>query len=57
MKRSLGKDKREWANNIAHEAEHAAKHGHMKYVYDAMRKLCSEPPKKIDIVRNNQARC
>ena len=41
MKRSLRKDKREWANSTAHEAEHAAKHGQMKDVYDAMRKLCT----------------
>ena len=43
----MRKDKREWADNIAQEAEHAAKHGQMKGVYDATRKLCSEPPKKL----------
>ena len=53
MKKSLRKDKREWANNIVQEAEDAAKCGQMKDVYDATRRLCSEPPKKIDMVRNN----
>lgn len=52
VKRSLRKDKREWANNIAREAEDAAKHGQMKSVYDATRRLCSEPSKRIDAVRN-----
>ena len=50
----MRKDKREWANNIAQEAEDAAKCGQMKGVYDATRRLCSEPPKKIDMVRNNE---
>ena len=53
VKRSLRKDKREWTNNTAQEAEHAAKYGQMKGVHDATRKLCNEPPKKIDMVRNN----
>ena len=43
-----------WDNNIAQEAEDAAKCGQMKGVYDATRRLCSEPPKKIDMVRNNE---
>ena len=54
VKKSLRKDKREWTNNIAQEAEDAAKCGQMKGVYDATRRLCSEPPKKIDMVRNNE---
>ena len=54
MKKSLRKDKRERANNIAQEAEDAAKCGQMKGVYDATRRLCSESPKKIGMVRNNE---
>ena len=54
VKRSLRKDKSEWASCIAQEAEDAAKCGQIKDVYDATRRLCSEPPKKIDMVRNNQ---
>ena len=54
VKKSLRKDKREWANNIAQEAEDAAKCGQIKDVYDATRRLCSEPPKKIDMVRNSE---
>ena len=52
VKRSLRKDKRAWDNNIAQEAEDVARRGQMKSVYDATRRLCSEPPKKIDEVRN-----
>ena len=54
VKKSLRKDKREWANNIAKEAEDAAKCGQMKDVYNATRRLCCEPPKKIDVVRNKE---
>ena len=50
----MRKDKREWANNIAQEAEDAAKCGQMKDVYDATKRLCSELPKKIDMVRSNE---
>ena len=39
---------------MAQEAEDAAKCGQMKDVYDATRRLCSEPPKKIDVVRSNE---
>lgn len=52
VKRSLRKDKRARANNITQEAKDAAKCGQMRSVYDATRRLCSEPPKKIDAVRN-----
>ena len=52
VKRSLRKDKRVWANNIAQEAEDAAKRVQMKSVYDATRRPCSEPLKKIGAVRN-----
>ena len=52
VKRSLRKDKRAWANNFAQEAEDAAKRGKMKSAYDATRRLCSEPLKKIDAVKN-----
>ena len=56
VKRSLKRDKREWANGIAQEAENAAKLGQMKGVYDATRKLCNQPPKKIDMVRNKDGK-
>lgn len=52
VKRSLRKDKRARANNITQEAKDAAKRGQMRSVYDATRRLCSEPPNKIDAVRN-----
>ncbi len=52
MQKSLRKDKREWANNIAQEAVDAPNCGQMKDVYDATRRLCCEPPKEIDMVRN-----
>ena len=45
VKFSPRKDKRKWANNIAQEAEDAARQGEMKGVYEATRKLCNERPK------------
>ena len=56
VKRSLKRDKREWANGIAQEAENAAKLGQMKGVYDATWKLYNELPKKIDMVRNKDGK-
>ena len=53
VKRSLRKGKRAWANSTAKEAEDAEERGQMKSVYDATRRLCSEPPKKLDAARNN----
>ena len=45
LKNSTQKGKGEWTNNIAHSVQ-------MKGVYEATRRLCSEPPKRIDMVRN-----
>ena len=56
VKRSLRKDKRQWANDIAKEAESAAKLGNMKGVYDATRKLCNDRPKNITMVKDREGR-
>ena len=51
VERSARKDKREWAERIAREAEEAASHGNMKGVYEASKKLCNEKPRHIDMVK------
>ena len=51
VKRSLRRDKREWAYDIAKEAENAANVGNMKGVYNATRKLCNDRPKNITMVK------
>ena len=56
VKSSLRKDKREWANNIALEAEDAARQGQMKGVYEATRKLCNERPKRVDMVKDREGK-
>ena len=56
VKRSLRRDKREWANDIAKEAEGAAAVGNMKGVYDATRKLCNDRPKNITMVKDKEGR-
>ena len=53
---SLRKDKREWANNIAQEAEDAARQGQMKGVHEATRKLCNERPKRVDMVKDREGK-
>jgi len=53
IKRSLRKDKRDWVNNVAQEAEDAARPGQMKGVYEATRRLCNERPKKVAMVKGN----
>ena len=56
VKSSLRKDKREWANNIAQEAEDAARQGEVKGVYEATRKLCNERPKRVDMVKDREGK-
>ena len=56
VKCSLRKDKREWANSIAQEAEDAARQGQMKGVYEATRKLCNEKPKRVDMVKDREGK-
>ena len=53
VKRSTRQDKRNWADNIAKEAQDAAEMGQMKTVYEATRKLCNDFPKKIGMVKDN----
>ena len=52
VKRSGRKDKREWAEHIAREAENAASQGNMKGVYEATKKLCNEKPRHVDMVKD-----
>ena len=52
VKRSVRKDKREWAEHIAREAENAASQGNIKGVYEATKKLCNEKPRHNDMVRD-----
>ena len=56
VKSSLRKDKREWSNNIAQEAEDAARQGEMKGVYEATKKLCNERPKRVDMVKDREGK-
>ena len=56
VKSRLRKDYLEWANNIAQEAEDAARQGQMKGVYEATRKLCNERPKRVDMVNDREGK-
>ena len=45
VKRSLKADKKKWLEEIASEAEEAARSQHMKTLYGLTRKLCNERPR------------
>ena len=55
VKRSLRKDKRDWINGVAQEAEDATSQGQMK-VYEATRRLCNEGPRKAGMVKNKEGK-
>ena len=56
VKRSLRKDKRDWINGVAQEAEDAVSQGQIKGVYEATRKLCNEGPRKAGMVKNKEGK-
>ena len=56
MKRSLRKDKRDWINGVAREAEEAASLGQLKGVYVATRRLCNEGPRKAGMVKSKEGK-
>ena len=56
MKRSLRKDKRDWVNDVAQDAEDAASQGQMKGVYEATKRLCDEGPRKAGMVKNKEGK-
>ena len=56
MKRSLRKDKRDWVNSVALEAEDAASQVQMKGVCEADRRLCNKGPRKAGMVKNKEGK-
>lgn len=52
VKKSVRRDKREWAESLALEAENAAQMGRMKTVYDITKKLSNEKRKVMESVRD-----
>ena len=54
MKKQLRRDRRNWIDRIASDAEKAAKTGKMKAVFDATRQLCSKPTRRTDSVRSKE---
>ena len=52
VKRNMRKDKRQWLDRLATEAETAANQGNMKGVYDITKQLCNERPKSIGMVKS-----
>ena len=52
VKRQLKKDKNDWAEKVAEEAQKAAEQGHLKTVYEATRKLSTKKGKTIDMIKS-----
>jgi hypothetical protein len=52
VKRALRRDKREWIDNIAREAEKSAARGQMKGVYDAAKTLSNTRVRTMDAVKD-----
>ncbi|XP_028416570.1 craniofacial development protein 2-like [Dendronephthya gigantea] len=53
-KKQLRRDKRNWIDQIASDAEKAAKTGNMKAVFDATRQFCNKPNRRTDSVRSKE---
>jgi len=49
VKKQLKKDKNDWAEKIAQEAQKAAEQGHLKTVYDANGKLSNKKGRTMDM--------
>ena len=54
MKKQLRRDRRNWIDQIADDAEKAAKTGNMKAVFDATRQLCGKLIRRTDSVRSKE---
>lgn len=50
----LKKDKNDWAERVAEEAQKAAEQGHLKAVYHATRKLSAKKGKSIDMIKSKE---
>ena len=54
VKKQLSRDRRNWIDKIASDAEKAAKTGNMKAVFDSTRHLCSKPNRRTDSLRSKE---
>ena len=52
VKEQLKKDKNDWTEKIAEEAQKATERGNLKTVYDATRKLSNKKGRTMDMVKN-----
>ena len=50
----MRRDRRNWIDQIASDAEKAAKTGNVKAVFDATRQLCSKLARRTDSVRSKE---
>ena len=56
VKRSMRRDRRQWLDKLAEEAETSARCGNMKGVYDITKRLCNDKPKQVDNVKDKNGK-
>ena len=56
VKRSLRKNKRDWRNGVAQEAEDAASQGQMQGVHESTRRICNAGSRKAGMVKNKEGK-
>ena len=56
VKRSVRKDKQDWLDGLAQEAEDSMQSGNLKGVYSTTKKLCNQQTRKMDSVKNKEGR-
>ena len=54
MKKQFKKDKNDWVEKVAEEAQKAAEQGHLKTVYHATRKLSTKKGKTMDMIKSKE---
>jgi len=54
VKKQFKKDKNDWVEKVAEEAQKAAEQGHLKTVYDATRKLSTKKGKTMDMIKSKE---
>ena len=50
----MRKDKRQWIDNLASDAQRAAENGQMKSLYEITKTLCNDKPRNITSVKDKQ---
>ena len=56
VKRGVKRDKQEWLEGLAKEAEQSMQQGNLKAVYSTTKKICNQQTKKMDAVKDKNGK-